>query len=83
MDNNSKKALIQLKKCHLNELYVLMNELESKNDPDPVEIKLFHNISEYLDRHQLLIKNIKTYSKRNGLENCLVNFETRQIKNYA
>jgi len=65
-----KKAQLFLEGLHNNEtsktfenLQELIEILESKNDPDPVEIKLVDSIYSFLEKLNILESNIKTYSK--------------------
>jgi len=41
----------------------LIESLENKNDPDPIEIKLVDNIYSFLEKLNILESNINSYSK--------------------
>ena len=70
MSNSQVKAKIFLEGLHSKEtkstfehLQGLIETLESKNDPDPIEIKLVDSIYSFLEKLNILESNIKTYSK--------------------
>jgi len=44
-------------------LISLVQELESKPDPDPVEINLVHNIYSFIERLNILEGNLGSYAK--------------------
>jgi hypothetical protein len=65
-----KKAQMFLEGLHNNvtkgtfeDLQDLIDILESKNDPDPIEIKLVDSIYSFLEKLNILENNIKQYSK--------------------
>ena len=41
----------------------LVDELENKVDPDPIEVKLLENIYHFLEKLKILENNLRTYSK--------------------
>ena len=41
----------------------LVDQLENKKDPDPIELKLLESIYHFLEKFQLLQGNLKSYSK--------------------
>ncbi len=47
-------------------LNVLVEELENKNDPDQVEIKLLDQLYHFLEHFKTLENNIRTYTKMNN-----------------
>jgi len=68
--NSHAKAKIFLEGMHSKELRNtfehlngLIETLENKNDPDPIEIKLVDNIYSFLEKLSILENNIKSYSK--------------------
>jgi len=67
--NSHSKARIFLEGLHSKELkdtfehlQGLIESLENKNDPDPIEIKLVDNIYSFLEKLNILESNIKSYS---------------------
>jgi len=70
MINSQVKAKIFLEGLHSREtkstfehLQGLIETLESKNDPDPIEIKLVDSIYSFLEKLNILEINISQYSK--------------------
>lgn len=70
MINSHAKAKIFLEGLHsegikatFDHLQGLIETLESKNDPDPIEIKLVDNIYSFLEKLNILENNISSYSK--------------------
>jgi hypothetical protein len=70
MSNSQARAKIFLEGLHsegvrstFENLQGLIESLESKNDPDPIEIKLVDSIYSFLEKLNLLENNISTYSK--------------------
>ena len=70
MINSQDKAKIFLEGLHSTDtrstfehLQGLIEILESKNDPDPIEIKLVDSIYSFLEKLNILENNISTYSK--------------------
>jgi len=70
MINSHAKARIFLEGLHskgiketFDHLQGLIETLESKNDPDPIEIKLVDNIYSFLEKLSILESNIASYSK--------------------
>lgn len=41
----------------------LVDQLESKKDPDPIELRLLESIYHFLEKFQLLQGNLKSYSR--------------------
>jgi len=72
-----KKAQLFLEGLHSNvtsqtfeRLQELIAILESKNDPDPVEIKLVDSIYSFIEKLNLLESNISRYSKENNYKSA-------------
>ncbi len=70
--NSHAKAKIFLEGLHsvhlrntFEHLQGLIESLENKNDPDPIEIKLVDSIYSFLERLNVLESNISSYSKDN------------------
>lgn len=68
--NSQTKAKIFLEGLHsektkstFEHLQGLIDILESKNDPDPIEIKLVDSIYSFLEKLNILENNITSYSK--------------------
>jgi 16S rRNA G527 N7-methylase RsmG len=64
----------------------LAENLETKNDPDPVEIRLVANIYEFIERLKILESNMKSYVKDsrkdlsgNKLESLYEEYSSRRI----
>jgi len=73
--NSHAKAKIFLEGLHSKELrdtfehlQGLIETLENKNDPDPIEIKLVDNIYSFLEKLNILESNINSYSKDVSLD---------------
>jgi len=47
----------------LEHLSRLVDQLESKGDPDPIELKLLESIYHFLEKFQILQGNLKSYSR--------------------
>lgn len=41
----------------------LVDQLENKKDPDPIELRLLESIYHFLEKFQILQGNLKNYSK--------------------
>lgn len=41
----------------------LVDQLENKKDPDPIELRLLESIYHFLEKFQILRGNLKSYSK--------------------
>ena len=41
----------------------LVDQLENKRDPDPIELKLLESIYHFLEKFQILQGNLKSYSR--------------------
>jgi hypothetical protein len=68
-----KKAQLFLEGLHSNVtsqtfemLQGLIEVLESKNDPDPAEIRLVDSIYSFVEKLNILESNISNYSKKNS-----------------
>lgn len=68
-----KKAQLFLEGLHSNvtsqtfeRLQELIEVLESKNDPEPAEIRLVDSIYSFIEKLNILESNISTYSKKNS-----------------
>jgi hypothetical protein len=75
MSTSHNKAAMFLEGLHHNEtksifenLTSLIEELENKSDPDPVEINLVHNIYSFLEQLSILEGNLNSYSKESNNE---------------
>jgi hypothetical protein len=44
----------------------LLEELENKNDPDPIEIRLVQNLYHFLEKLKILEHNLSSYVKDNN-----------------
>lgn len=53
----------EVTKSTFEHLQGLIESLEIKNDPDPIEIKLVDSIYSFLEKLNILESNISTYSK--------------------
>jgi len=42
-------------------LKVLIEELENKIDPDPIEVRLVANLLDFLERYEIMRSNIRSY----------------------
>lgn len=80
--NTQNKAKMFLEGLHSNQtkatfeqLQSLIELLENKNDPDPIEIRLVQSIYSFIENLNILESNIKSYSKEssNLLGNKLTN----------
>ena len=47
----------------LQHLSRLIDQLENKKDPDPIELKLLESIYHFLEKFQILQGNLKSYSR--------------------
>ena len=68
----SLEGLSREDECSLDILITLMEDLETKNDPDPIEIKLLDNIYNFTEKFRILENNIKSYVK-NSRKNLIGN----------
>lgn len=73
--HSQNKARIFLEGLHKNEiksvfdhLQGLVESLENKSDPDPIEMKLVNNIYNFLERLAILESNITSYSKDSNID---------------
>jgi len=88
--NPGKTSQLFLESLHSDEvkstfeyLSKLVEQLENKKDPDPIELKLLESIYIFLEKFQILQGNLKSYSrdfiKRNVLSDLYDKSDTDKI----
>ena len=70
MPNTAKTAKLFLESMQIEQvkdafqyLSKLVDQLENKKDPDPIELKLLESIYLFLEKFQILKGNLKSYSR--------------------
>lgn len=42
-------------------LKILIEELETKTDPDPIEVRLVANLTDFLEKYEVMRSNVRSY----------------------
>ncbi len=52
-------------------LYAFMEQLETKQDPEPVELHMIENIYSFIEKYKIMESNIRNYVKNINESTCV------------